>query len=83
MSDDHTQYLIEGLDRDRQLKDNPELKEKIKAVLKSRLGGTHRNENPFRSDPVHDPEQKPEWVEKVETTETPIEKIRAKNRYIK
>ena len=83
------------------MSDDPELKEKIKAVLKSRLGGTHRNENPFRSDhtqyliegldrdrqlkdnPVHDPEQKPEWVEKVETTETPIEKIRAKNRYIK
>lgn len=69
------QYLIEGLDRDRQLKGNPELKAQIKSVLEGRLGGFY----PSVGDPEPDPEPEPEPVD----TRTPIEKIRERNRYIK
>jgi hypothetical protein len=80
MNDDHTQYLMEGLDHDRQLKNNPKLKEGIRRVL---AGNLQANQNPFRGGPVHDPEPKPAWVEKLEAPETPVDKIRKRNRYIK
>ncbi len=71
-------YLIDGLDYDRQLMTDHTLKMKIKRLLGAQLKTHDRpGSNPFAPDATvrHHPKPK--------TTETPIEKIRERNRYIK
>lgn len=91
------EHLIEGLDYDRQLKTDPGLKRKIKRMLEAQLKRSNNDmanigaefyslkadearasgTNPFAPDAVIKQHPKPK------TTQTPIEKIREKNRYIK
>jgi hypothetical protein len=69
--------LIEGLEHDRQLRDDPSLKAKIKRLLEAQVKPREGGRNPFAPNAVIKQQPKPK------TTQTPIEKIREKNRYIK
>jgi hypothetical protein len=70
--------VIDGLDHDQQLQGNPFLRRKIKQLLEAQLKPVTKTVtvNPFAPN-AHIEQPEPE------TTETPIEKIRERNRYIK
>jgi hypothetical protein len=75
------QAVIDRLPNDKQLHGNPSLRGKIKRLLEAQLKPVTKTVavNPFA--PNAQIKQYPE--PEPETTETPIEKIRERNRYIK